>query len=507
MKSHHLLTQVSEALLVAMQISLKGEQFDSITDVEQNIDCSTMTLDSREIVEGSIFLAIKGYQADGRDYISAAIEDGASVIFYEAIDIKESHSSDIQNASCLCIGVANLHKHASEIAAIFYEFPSEKLQVYGITGTNGKTSCAYLLAQSFNQLTYKTAFMGTIGVGLPDELVASTHTTLDAVSLQRYMAQLVSDDFSHVCIEVSSHALDQCRVAAVNFYAVLYTNLGQDHLDYHLNMQAYAAAKKQLFTQFNPTLAVINIDDEFGQALLDEVTAEFVVSYGKEESGADVVSEEIVASRSGLSVLIVSESLEFPVSSNLVGLLNVPNLTLVVTTMLALGVESSDINKVIQASHAAPGRMELFVRDACPMIVVDYAHTPDALKLALQSCRIHCEGELWVVFGCGGDRDQSKRELMGQMAEQYADKVIVCSDNPRSEDPMSIIANIETGMTDKHFVIENRSKAVAYAIEQAAANDVILVAGKGHETGQIVGSKVLPYSDRDWVKSCLEAAA
>lgn len=507
MKSHYLLKQMSETLQVTIQVSLNGEQYESIADVVQDIDCSTMTLDSREVVKDSIFLAIKGYQADGRDYISAAIEDGASVIFYELSGAKESHRTDIQNASCLCIGVANLHKHASEIAAIFYEFPSEKLQVYGVTGTNGKTSCAYLLAQSFNLLTYKTAFMGTIGVGLPEELVASTHTTLDAVSMQRYMAQLVADDFSHVCIEVSSHALDQYRVAAVNFYAVLYTNLTQDHLDYHVNMQAYATAKKRLFTQFSPTLAVINIDDEFGQALLDEVTAEFVVSYGKEESGADVVSEEIVASRSGLSVLVVSESLEFPVSSNLVGLLNVPNLMLVATTMLALGVETSEINKVIQTCHAAPGRMELFVRDACPMVVVDYAHTPDALKLALESCRIHCAGELWVVFGCGGDRDKSKRELMGQMAEQYADKVIVCSDNPRSEDPMRIIANIETGMSDEHLVIENRSTAVAYAIEQAAANDVILVAGKGHETGQIVGSKTLPYSDRDWVESCLEAAA
>jgi len=272
-------------------------------------------------------------------------------------------------------------------------------------------------------------------------------------------------------------------------------------------MQNYAGAKRKLFTQFNPTLAVINVEDNFGQALVDEVNAEFVVSYGQENSGANVTSEEIVASRSGLSLLIVSDSLEFSVNSNLIGLLNVPNLTLVASTLLALGLETDEINHTIQLCVAAPGRMELFVKEAYPMIVVDYAHTPEALKLALESCRIHCKEKLWVVFGCGGDRDQSKRALMGQIAEQYADNVVVCSDNPRSEAPESIIANIVDGMQSEPTVIENRSTAVSYAIAQADVNAIVLVAGKGHETGQIVGSEVYPYSDREWVKSCMEIAA
>ena len=502
-----LLNDFLQRELVSMQISVAGQQYDMSDQELLAVNCDDIAIDSRHVVKQGIFLALLGGQADGRNFIQSAIDSGAAVIFYESTQLNSDQEVVLDNASCVCIGIAGLSAYASEIASIFFGNPSETIQVYGITGTNGKTSCAYLLAQTFNNLGYRTAFMGTIGVGLPSKLSKTTHTTLDAVSMQRYLAQLVDENFTHACIEVSSHALDQYRVKAVNFYAVLYTNLSQDHLDYHGDMQSYAAAKKRLFTEFKPSLAVINIDDQMGKALLEEANADFIVSYGSEGSAADAVAEEIKASKMGLSFVLESQTIEATVNSSLLGLLNVPNLMLVATTLLALGVEVEQIEQVMQDCQAAPGRMELFVGEGQPMVVVDYAHTPEAIKAALQSCRAHCEGQLWIVFGCGGDRDQSKRPLMGKMAEKYADQIVVCSDNPRTESAETIIAAIIEPMLKPPLVIEHRATAVDYAIQKASAKDLVLLAGKGHETGQIVGGTILPYSDREWVKECLGVAA
>lgn len=502
-----LLQELLAQELMTLELLMAGSVVQADASLLDSVQCADITLDSRHAVEGGIFIAMPGAQVDGRDYIQAVLDEKVAVIFYEIECLSKKQRNDIEQASCVCVGVPSLQSYASEIAAIFFNRPSDVLQVYGVTGTNGKTSCAYLLAQSFNHLGYKTAFMGTIGVGLPLELSVTTHTTLDAVALQRYMAELVAQDFTHACIEVSSHALDQGRVSAVNFYAVLYTNLSQDHLDYHGTMQSYAAVKKQLFTQFSPSLAVINIDDQFGQALIEESNAEFIVSYGKEGSTADAVAEDVTASRQGLSFVLEAQALEVSIESTLLGLLNVPNLTLVASTLLALGVDVEQIESAVSECQAAPGRMELFANADKPMVVVDYAHTPDAIKLALESCRVHCQGKLWIVFGCGGDRDQSKRPLMGQMAENFADNVVVCSDNPRSENAEDIIAEIIKPMAQAPVVIENRATAIAYAIDNAASDDLVLLAGKGHETGQIIGDQVLPYSDREWAMNCLGVAA
>ena len=510
MKLNYLLSLLPQSLQEKLSVSFDGMCQKLKLDEEiLDLDCEDMTLDSRDVVENGIFLAVLGHQFDGRDYMQEAVDGGARVVIYELGSLSAQQEVYINDAECICIGVANLHEYASQIASCFYGNPTEQIQVYGITGTNGKTSCGYLLAQAFNYLGHKTAFMGTIGIGHPDDLSVSTHTTLDAVSLQRFFAQLLASGFTHACIEVSSHALEQFRVASVNFYAVLYTNLSQDHLDYHQTMAAYAQAKKRLFVDFDSTLAVINIDDDFGKAVVAEVNAEFIVSYGNEQSGADVVSENVTATPGGLAMLMVTESLEFSVESTLVGLVNVPNLTLVVATLLALGIDAENIETVIQQCQAAPGRMELYVGPKQPMVVVDYAHTPAALELALISCRAHCEQQLWVVFGCGGDRDKEKRPQMGQAAEHNADYMVVCSDNPRSEDPEDIIAEILQGVNagDRCKVIENRSTAIAYAIDNASENDLVLVAGKGHETGQIIGDQTLPYSDRAWVKEYLGMAA
>ena len=507
MKLTTFLNELQQAELMLLSISIAGQSCEWQDQALAAVHCNAMTIDSRAVLDQDIFLAMQGGQADGRNFMQAAVDAGASVIFYEQQQLSAEHKAVLAKLACVCIGVANLSAYASHIAAIFFGHPSEKIQMYGITGTNGKTSCAYLLAQAFNQLGYHTAFMGTIGVGLPNSLSATTHTTLDAVSMQAYLAQLVQDGFTHACIEVSSHALDQNRVAAINFYAVLYTNLSQDHLDYHGDMRTYAAAKKRLFTEFEPSLAVLNIDDQMGQALLEETNAEFIVSYSSQGATADAMAEDVVPTSAGLSFVLESQTVDVAVQSPLIGLLNVPNLMLVATTLLALGVEVEQIEQCLQKCLAAPGRMELFIAESQPMVVVDFAHTPDAIKAALESCRVHCDGQLWIVFGCGGDRDQSKRPIMGQMAEQFADKVVVCSDNPRSESAESIIAAIVEPMSIEPIVIENRATAVAYAIEQANADDLVLLAGKGHETGQIIGQEILPYSDREWARECLGVAA
>lgn len=502
-----LLKKLSEETGVHMSVSFAERKYELDNEILQEIECVDISLDSRDAKEKGIFLAMAGGQADGRNFINEVFKKSVAVVFYEAESLTEEQQNTISQSNCICIAIHHLNQYAGQIASLFFDRPSEQIQVYGITGTNGKTSCAYMLAQSFNFLGYQTAFMGTIGVGLPNELTVSTHTTLNAVALQSYLADLVQQGFTHVCIEVSSHALDQSRVAGVNFYAVLYTNLSQDHLDYHKTMQIYAESKKRLFTEFNPTLAVINGDDQFGLALLEETNAEFIVSYGKEGGATDTVFEDISASRSGVSFVLEARSLELNLESQLIGLLNIPNLALVATTLLALGVDGAKIEQAIHECQAPPGRMELFCQSDLPMIVVDYAHTPDAIKSALESCRLHCQGELWIVFGCGGDRDKSKRALMGSVAERYADKVVVCSDNPRSEAPEDIIAAIVAPMTIAPVVIEHRATAVAYAVEQAAANDLILLAGKGHETGQIIGDETVAYSDREWAKHCLGIAA
>ncbi len=495
------------AMASNIKVSINGDLLNSDALLLENIELHDLSLDSRSLEEYGAFLAVKGEQFDGRDFIVEAIKRKANAIFYDIHDLNDSHKKLIESTKCVCIGIPDLVKHVSVIASAYYQNPSEKLQVYGITGTNGKTSCAYLLAQCFNRLGYKTAFMGTIGVGSPDALNPTTHTTLDAVNLQAELAKFIKMGFTHVCMEVSSHALDQYRVAAVNYYAVLFTNLSQDHLDYHKDMHSYGLAKKRLFTDFKPVLAVINVADSFGQQLMDEINADFVVTYGTENNTADVLVEEVSTSESGLRIIFDCQTQEIEVQSTIIGLVNVPNIALAVSVLLALGVELKDIQSVIGKSHSAPGRMELFTNKGFPKVVVDFAHTPDAIKQAILSCRVHCEGKLWIIFGCGGDRDQSKRSLMGQVAEKYADVVLLSSDNPRSEQPEKILENIVSGMNIRPMIIQDRAEAVSYAIEKANTNDLILIAGKGHEQGQIIGDQTLPYSDREWARKCLRLAA
>jgi len=491
-------------LLVSLSIALD----ESVADPE----IMDIQIDSRQLVAGTLFVALKGLQVDARDYVSAVTKSDAAALIYEANELSDIQAEAIKSLDVPTIDVENLSEKLGHLAASFYDYPSQDISVFGVTGTNGKTSCAYFLTQCLSGLGYKTGFMGTIGYGDIANLKTSTHTTLDAISLQRSLAEMRDAEFTHVCMEVSSHALDQSRVAGTEFYGVMLTNLSHEHLDYHGDMQNYAAAKRRLFTQFESKFAVVN--QEHIAKIIDKevIRAEYVVSYG---IGGDVAADDIEAKLAGLSLYIDSDSVDFELNTQIIGNINVPNILLVATTLLVLGVEIEDIQTQIAQVHAPDGRMELFStanskdNNSNPSVVVDYAHTPDALKNALTSLREHCSGFLWCVFGCGGDRDKEKRLVMGDIAANYADKIVITNDNPRSEKPSEIIGQILQGVTrdEAVTVIENRENAVQWAISQAQPNDWILVAGKGHEDYQIIGDQTLPYSDRIWVAECLEAAA
>ncbi|MCL4140631.1 UNVERIFIED_CONTAM: hypothetical protein GTU68_000478 [Idotea baltica] len=351
----------------------------------------------------------------------------------------------------------------------------------------------------------QTAMIGTIGVGLLDDLSDSGHTTPDAISVHRLLATWRDQGITQVCMEVSSHALDQGRVSGVQFFCTLFTNLSHDHLDYHGDMASYQAAKQRLFTDYPAELVITNADDAMGAGLIDIASSDFIASYGL--SSGDVRCDDLVLKQDGMSFTVEANQLDFDVSTALIGQVNVPNILMLVTVLLSLSVAVEDIQEIVANLHAAPGRMELYSVNGYPSVVVDYAHTPDALEKALLSVRQHCSGKLWCVFGCGGDRDNAKRPIMGEVVERLADVAVLTNDNPRSEKPEDIVADIAAGMSEQVKVILDRAEAIASAIKLAAGNDWVLVAGKGHETNQVIGGSSQPFSDRQEVTRSLGLAA
>jgi len=487
-------------LMKVIDIEIEGDQ--RITD---------LCVDSRQLKAGAVFFAYPGSQSDGRNYIEQAQLAGASAIVYELSEYQLPE--DITTPS---FAVEGLRHKIGILADAFYQQPSADLQVFGITGTNGKTTCCYLLAQAFNQLGMQSAMIGTLGVGDLDALTSSGHTTPDAVSVHRLLAQWRDEGITQVCMEVSSHALDQCRTSGVRFYCVLFTNLSHDHLDYHGDLEQYRLAKQRLFTDYSSELLISNADDSMGADLVNIGVSDFIASYGLERG--DVRCDEIRLTQTGMAFLIETNDIEFEVETSLIGEINIPNLLLVITTLLSLSIDVNDIKAIIKSLRPAPGRMELYTSKHSsgaspdlPSVVIDYAHTPDALEKALQSIRKHCEGQLWCVFGCGGDRDKAKRPVMGEIAMRLADQLIITNDNPRSEAPEMIAAEIMAGVDSKMInnaqIILDRAEAIKQSIESARKNDWVLVAGKGHETTQTIGGKIQNFSDRQEVQQNLGVAA
>lgn len=467
-----------------------------------NREVRGLQTDSRRVQPGDLFLAVPGMVTDGRDYIGDAVASGAAAIVYEIGD-----GFALRAAPVPVFGVSELRHQIGIIAERFYGSPSRRLVVIGVTGTNGKTTCTQLLAQALDQPPRRCAVIGTLGYGFPGALNASMHTTPDAMTVQQLLVDFAEQGAVQVAMEVSSHALEQGRVNGVAFSVAVFTNLTRDHLDYHGDMQAYGKAKAGLFAMEGIKYAVINHDDAFGRSLLTDVDARIkTLSYGIE--GGDIRAREMRLLPDGLWLRVATPEGETELHSPLIGRFNAYNLLAVLATMLALGVKLGEAATRLSRAHAPAGRVERFGGErGLPLVVVDYAHTPDALEKILLALREHARGKLWCVFGCGGDRDRGKRPVMGEIAERLADRVVLTDDNPRHESGDAIIADILGGMNVSPPVIRERKAAIAETIRNAGEGDIVLIAGKGHEDYQQVGDTRLPYSDRDTVRELLERAA
>lgn len=471
-----------------------------------------MTLDSRKVVIGGLFLAVKGHQDDGRQYIFQAISRGVAAIIAEAQG--ETESGTIRYLQGVpIIYINNLNNQLSLLAGKFYRYPAEKLRLIGVTGTNGKTTTTQLIAQWAKELGEVSAINGTVGNGILEQIVPSKNTTNSAVDIQAELQLLLDKQATLVAMEISSHGLIQGRVSAIPFDAVVFTNLSHDHLDYHGDMQNYAAAKWLLFSSHKSDKQIINIDDDIGLQWLKTLPQACAVSINNRIpnnwKGTWVLVKKIDYHAYWTTIHFNSTWGNSFLKSPLIGTFNVSNIILAMATLLMMGYAFDDVIKSSCALKPVYGRMEVFILEGKPTVIVDYAHTPDALKKALISLRLYCHGKIWCVFGCGGDRDKDKRALMGSVAEQYADIVILTDDNPRSEDQKAIINDILSGFLDagRAILIIGRVKAITSAIMRANKNDIILIAGKGHEDYQIIGDHRFNYSDRLTVAQLLEVIA
>lgn len=473
--------------------------------IDYNINITGLALDTRFLEPGQVFFALQGSHFDGRQYIANAIERGASAIIQEA-------SADVSASfgNIPCILLPNLRQLVGPIAARFYHEPAKKMQIVGITGTNGKTSCSHFTANALMQLGMQAAVIGTLGNGIYGQVQQGNLTTPDAITLQRLFVEFVKQQTKVVAMEVSSHAIDQERIAGIDFAVAVFTNLTRDHLDYHHTMEAYGAAKKRLFDNPHAKISVINQEDAFGYSLIQDLAAEKrLIAYGIQQNlrlpktVQQVFAENVQLNDAGINADIVSPWGTGRLQVPLIGQFNLSNVLAVLTTLCALEIPFAEVLAAVSRLAPIAGRMQVLGGQNRPLVLVDYSHTPDALEKALMATRNHCRGKLYCIFGCGGDRDKGKRPLMAKIAEQYADKVIVTDDNPRHEDPAAIVADIMAGFTRPEEIIveHDRSKAIKDIIQYAAAGDCILIAGKGAENYQIIGDEKIPFSDAEKVNA------
>ena len=528
---------------------LKCSGFDlALSDELAGLKITDLQLDSRKLQAGNLFLAVPGLQTDGRDYLLEAESSGAVIALAE-----RENRMDFDHCEHMpVLTVDNLAHKISALAGCFYGKPSEKMSLLGITGTNGKTTCTQLLAQLFDALGTPSGVIGTLGYGLnnrglcvenicaestyvestyveslgdgamdrgsesgvmDEALIPTGLTTPDAVNVQYILACLKEQGAEVVAMEVSSHSLDQGRVAGLSFKTAVFTNLSQDHLDYHLTMAAYYQAKSQLFQAVGLEHAIINYDDDAGRRLLGDLSRRpeptglnanqplQCYSYSCHSSEADIYAENTIFSSKGMQGRIKTPWGSGEFHSHLQGEFNLSNLLAVIGVACVQGYNFEKVLRVLTQLQAVPGRLQLVDTAALPVVIVDYAHTSDALEKVLTTLRSGCKGRLWCVFGCGGDRDSSKRAVMGRVAYDLADKIIITSDNPRSEDAQLIIDDVLKGIPAS-AVKEcqanariDRRVAIRYAVKKAAKEDVVLIAGKGHECYQLIGSNRLPFND------------
>lgn len=462
-----------------------------------------LRLDSRDVTPGDVFVAIKGHQLDGGQFIDKAIANGAVAVIADRLCEFECDFEPLYL-------ISDLNKKLPALASHFYQQPSKQLDVVGVTGTNGKSTTTAMIAHLAKFCDTQSAIIGTLGYGQPESLTELINTTPSCVDLQRILAQLATDNNKLVAMEVSSHGLVQQRVAKTHFKAAVFTNLSRDHLDYHGDMASYADAKLMLMRDFDAQLVVLNQDDNQVEQWLEQYDFNNLVCYGHKNlqpKGAKFVYfTDVSYHKTGISAQLTTSWGDIAITCPLFGEFNLYNLAAAIATLLGLGYPLDQLAAGCASLQPVAGRMQAFSAPNQPTCIVDYAHTPDALALALQALQQHVPGGVNCVFGCGGDRDKGKRPMMAQAAEQNADKVIITSDNPRSEEPWQIIKDVAAGLSqpDRAHLEADRAHAIAFAIDNANANDVVLIAGKGHEDYQIIGTQRIDFCDRKFVQQHLQ---
>lgn len=482
--------------------------FPGLAPTVPEIDVVDIAAHSSEVVPGGLFLACSGRTGHGLRFLGEALERGARAVAWETAGV--ARAPTFPDGVC-GLAVPGLDHQLGDIANRFFNSPSSCLAVTGITGTNGKTTVAWLLTQALERLGRCAAYMGTLGYGLGTAVRASDLTTPDCVTVHRRLRELADAGASDVAAEVSSHALDQGRIDGIALRIAAFTNLSRDHLDYHADMASYGASKARLFLDAAPSVAVINIGDEFGRSLarqLPPAMRQVTVSAVRDRAASSAMlqarrlSSDAQGARVALSV--GERSVQF--ATTLAGGFNVENLAVTAGILLAEGFDLEQLAAALGACTAPPGRMQPVVAGRGPRVVVDFAHTPDALCRALAALRPPAPARLWCVFGCGGERDAGKREAMGKVARTLADRIVVTDDNPRHEDPDAIVAAVlrGTGRGSAVEIIRDRAAAIRHAIRLADAADVVLIAGKGHETVQIVGDELRPFSDQAVARAALD---
>jgi UDP-N-acetylmuramoyl-L-alanyl-D-glutamate--2,6-diaminopimelate ligase len=470
---------------------------------------------SAAVTVNSAFIALPGIRSNGIDYAIDAVKAGAVAIIYDAADeysLQRIALLGKQVETCW-VGVDQLDRANGYIVSRFFGDPAQTMTIVGVTGTDGKSSVTHLLTQALTRIGKSCASIGTLGYGIGNELTPDSLTTPDVVTLQSRLHQFYQQRCEYVVMEVSSHALEQYRVNGCDFDIAVLTNLGRDHLDYHGDEASYAAAKARLFHDFNLSGRVINADDSFGRQISASVEREGLLCYSVESGrgiGTEVNLRACEKTAQGQNIRAITPIGEVTAVTALLGRFNVENTLACIATLVALGLDHNELELALKDLRPIPGRMEKFVgRAGHAPAVVDFAHTEQALRACLGAAREHTSGQLWCVFGCGGDRDQGKRPGMGRAVEELADRVIVTDDNPRNEAPEKIAMDILAGMRqpDKACVVHNRQAAIEYALSQAAADDLVVIAGKGHEQEQIIGNERRPFSDRHLVSRILQVDA
>lgn len=470
--------------------------------LKNSSSCDIMGLqnDSRQVKPGDLFIAYPGAAADGRLFMQQASLSGAAAILFDPEHVPD----DVEFPRHIpCVPFMQLSSHLSGIASRFYNHPSQALSITGVTGTNGKTTIAYQLAQAYALLGEKAAYIGTLGQGPVKSLQPLSNTTPDALYLQHCLHDYHHQGIQHVCMEVSSHALCQGRVNHIDFTQAIYTNLSHEHLDYHHTMEAYALAKSDMFAIPSLKWSIINHDDAYAGLMESKIkTGCQKLTYGLTD-GCDVRALHWDISMLGNEMEVVSPWGQHHFHVRVLGKFNVYNSLAVFSSLLASGVDTTKAVRVMSQLSASPGRMDVVAEKPC--VIVDYAHTPDALDNVLATLSQLKQGKLIVVFGCGGDRDKTKRPMMGKIASLYADIVMITSDNPRTEEPIQIIKEIEAGVSAAKKVLKiiDRKEAIQHALALAEEKDIVLIAGKGHEDYQIIGKQRLAFSDQAVVRECL----